>query len=78
MFNWIHCHHCKCVLFSESLLLTGTLLQLRFVLSDQSTFSAGGKEKGQWHYEGFYNQIIGIAETMTDEETLELAEWWNE
>ena len=50
----------------------------RFVLSDQESLTAGGKQKGRWPYEAFYDAIISIVNAMPSDDFDELITWWNE
>lgn len=51
--------------------------QLRFVLSDQDKFHAGGSG-GKWPYRLFYNEIINVVTFMTEDQRQDLLEWWDE
>lgn len=50
---------------------------LRFVLSDQDKFHAGGSG-GKWPYRLFYNEIINVVTFMTEDQRQDLLEWWDE
>lgn len=51
--------------------------QVRFALSDQSSFEAGGTP-GRWPYRAFYNALIKTMTNDMDESELnELLDWWD-
>lgn len=51
-------------------------IQLRFTLSSQMTFSAGGAP-GRWPHRSFYHEIIKACDLMDAQERKELLEWWD-
>jgi len=55
-----------------------TVYEARFVLSDQETLVSGGKQKGRWPYEAFYNAIISMLDEIPYNDFNELMAWWNE
>ncbi|KAG2039773.1 hypothetical protein BDR03DRAFT_859536, partial [Suillus americanus] len=50
---------------------------IRFVLSDQPTFSAGGSS-GHWPYRTFYRTLLEVVSIMDSHEREDLLSWWNE
>jgi hypothetical protein len=56
------------------------LTQVRFVLSDQTNFNAGGKEPqgSTWVLRQFYYELLGIFRAMDSKEQEDLLNWWNE
>ena len=48
------------------------------MLLDQETLIAGGKQKGRWPYEAFYNAITSMLDDMPEDDFDELIAWWNE
>ncbi|KAF8879129.1 hypothetical protein BD779DRAFT_1676524 [Infundibulicybe gibba] len=50
----------------------------RFVLSNQPTLTAGGKERGRWPYEVFYQELVKTMTEMVEDELDELLYWWDE
>ena len=57
---------------------TLTIYKARFVLSDQESLTAGGKQKGQWPYKAFYEAIVSIVNEMPSKDFNDLIGWWNE
>lgn len=50
---------------------------IRFVLSDQPTFSAGGSS-GHWPYRTFYRTLLEVVSVMNPHEREDLLNWWND
>ncbi|KAG1810273.1 uncharacterized protein HD556DRAFT_1435985 [Suillus plorans] len=50
---------------------------IRFVLSDQPTFSAGGTS-GHWPYRTFYRTLLEVVSIMDSHEREDLLNWWND
>jgi len=51
---------------------------IRFVLSDQPTFTAGGSDPGQWPFRKFYCTILEVIDAMEECDREDLLNWWNE
>ncbi|KAF8872614.1 hypothetical protein BD779DRAFT_1477434 [Infundibulicybe gibba] len=58
--------------------LTSGQWKARFVLSNQPTLTAGGKERGRWPYEVFYQELVKTMTEMVEDELDELLYWWDE
>jgi hypothetical protein len=52
-------------------------LQVRFALSSQVTFQAGGSN-GNWPLRSFYRKIVSVGDLMPEDDLKELLGWWDE